>query len=99
MRTAGIRALKDGLSRYIRQLEPGESIAITDRGRVVAELRAAGSAAESISLTERYRQLVDQGAIRTASEAGDPLEDWPTAREVRLPPGTASMIIDEDRGG
>ncbi len=37
---AGIRELKDNLSRYIRRIEAGERIAVTAHGRVVAELGA-----------------------------------------------------------
>ena len=35
---AGVRELRDNLSRYIRLVEKGERIAVTAHGRVVAEL-------------------------------------------------------------
>ncbi|HKE10959.1 MAG TPA: type II toxin-antitoxin system Phd/YefM family antitoxin [Myxococcota bacterium] len=38
MRTVGIKALKDKLSEYVRLASTGETILITDRERVVAEL-------------------------------------------------------------
>jgi antitoxin (DNA-binding transcriptional repressor) of toxin-antitoxin stability system len=100
MRAAGIRDLKNNLSRYIRRLRPGEAIAVTDRGRVVAELRSPeGSAPETSPRGERYAQLVAAGVIRPAVETGDPLVDWPAVSEVSLPIGTAASLIDEDRGG
>lgn len=43
MRAVGIRELKNKLSEYVRLVEAGESVLVTDRGMVVAELRAAGS--------------------------------------------------------
>jgi antitoxin (DNA-binding transcriptional repressor) of toxin-antitoxin stability system len=39
MKTVGIRELKNGLSRYVREVRAGEEIQVTDRGEVVAELR------------------------------------------------------------
>ena len=40
MKTVGIKTLKNKLSEYIKLAKAGEVIAITDRGQVVAELRA-----------------------------------------------------------
>ena len=39
MRTVGLKVLKSHLSEYIRLLVAGETILVTDRDRVVAELR------------------------------------------------------------
>ena len=41
MRAVGGRDLKANLSRYLREVERGEVVLVTDRGRVRAELRAA----------------------------------------------------------
>jgi antitoxin (DNA-binding transcriptional repressor) of toxin-antitoxin stability system len=38
MRKVGIRVLKNKLSEYVRLAAEGETIAITDRDRVVAQL-------------------------------------------------------------
>jgi prevent-host-death family protein len=94
MRSAGIRELKDNLSRYVRRIEAGERIAVTAHGRVVAELvpPTKGTGARRRS---RYDELVAAGAIRPPVEAGDPLADWPT---LRLPRGTAAALIEADRG-
>lgn len=98
MTTTGIRDLKNNLSRYIRRLKPGSSIVVTDRGRVVAELRAPDDAGAAHSLTDRFAAMVAAGVIRPATEKGDPLADWPTTRQLSLPPGSAAALIDEDRG-
>lgn len=99
MLSAGIRDLKNNLSRYIRRLKPGEVIAVTDHGRVVAELRSPEGAATPAAPREaRYARLVAAGVIRPAVERGDPLADWPSARDVALPRGTVARLIDEDRG-
>jgi prevent-host-death family protein len=38
MRKVGIKALKNDLSRYIRAAAAGETVLVTDRGEVVAEI-------------------------------------------------------------
>jgi len=38
MRTVGLRELKNRLGVYMRRVREGEAVAITDRGRIVAEL-------------------------------------------------------------
>jgi prevent-host-death family protein len=89
----GIRDLRNNLSRYIRRVEAGGRVSVTDHGRVVAEIvPPTGSPKAGRS---RFQELVATGLIRPPLEAGDPLEDWP---DIRLPAGTAAALIDEDRG-
>jgi len=38
MRTVGLKTLKNKLSEYVRCAAAGETVVITDRGRVVAEI-------------------------------------------------------------
>jgi prevent-host-death family protein len=91
--SAGIRELKDNLSRYIRRIEAGERIAITAHGRVVAEL--VPPEAKAKGTPSRFDDLVASGVIRPPLEAGDPTEGWP---HIRLPAGTAGELTDADRG-
>jgi len=91
--SAGIRELKDNLSRFIRRTEGGERIAITAHGRVIAELVPPTTTPRAG--VSRVSELVAGGLIRPPLEAGDPTEDWP---DIRLPPGTAARLIDADRG-
>jgi antitoxin (DNA-binding transcriptional repressor) of toxin-antitoxin stability system len=99
MISAGIRDLKNNLSRYIRRLSTAKRILITDRGRVVAELRLPEPEPPQARgpIGPRYQALIDAGVIRPAIESGDPLKDWPTAAQLKLPPGTAQELIDADR--
>lgn len=94
MASAGIREIKDNLSRYIRRTEAGERVSITAHGRVVAELVPPG-AGRGTSASPALERLLASGAVRPPSEPGDPTEGWPT---LRLAPGTAAKLIDEDRG-
>lgn len=99
MISAGIRDLKNNLSKYLRRLKPGEAIAVTDRGHVIAELRSVEDApGHPARVGTRYSELVAAGVIHPAVESGDPLADWPTAHTVALPRGTVATLIDEDRG-
>lgn len=43
MKAVGVRELKAQLSRYLRDVAGGETVLVTDRGRVIAELRAPGT--------------------------------------------------------
>lgn len=94
MISTGIRDLKNNLSRYIRQVEAGERIMITDHGRIVAQLAPPEGRARPM----RYDDLVAAGVIRPPLKSGNPFADWPTANKICLPPGTAAALIDEDRG-
>ena len=38
MRTVGLKTLKNKLSEYVRAAAAGETMLVTDRGRVVAEI-------------------------------------------------------------
>jgi prevent-host-death family protein len=94
MTTTGIRELKNHLSRYVRRIERGERIAVTAHGRVVAEI-GPPAGTDRTSAGTRLDQLVAAGIVRPPRESGDPLEDWP---DLDLPAGTASRLIDGDRG-
>ena len=57
MRSIGIRELRQHASRYLRDVERGETIEITDRGRRVARLvpPADGGAVEQLMAAGRLR--------------------------------------------
>lgn len=95
MASAGIREIKDNLSRYIRRTEAGERVSITAHGRVVAELVPPGEGSQASSSSPVLEKLLAAGVARPPSEPGDPTEGWPA---LRLPPGTAAKLIDEGRG-
>ena len=41
MRVVGLKILKNKLSEYVRAAAAGETVLVTDRDRVIAELRAS----------------------------------------------------------
>ncbi len=85
----GIRELKDNLRHYIRLIEAGEQVVITDHGRVVAEL--VPPSAIRHDKTSQFDQLIAAGVITPPQEAGDPLEGFP---DLSLPPGSAAALVD-----
>jgi antitoxin (DNA-binding transcriptional repressor) of toxin-antitoxin stability system len=65
IQTVNIRVLKDKLSAYLRLVERGDVVLVSDRGTVIAELRqptlhqAAMNAAQG-----RLQQLAETGGVR-----------------------------------
>jgi antitoxin (DNA-binding transcriptional repressor) of toxin-antitoxin stability system len=96
MRTAGVRDLKAHLSGYLRDVARGEVVLVTDRGRVVAELRPPGALDRDASPEDlRYQRLVERGVLRPAT---DPQAiDWKAAPRIRLRRGTARDLLDAER--
>jgi antitoxin (DNA-binding transcriptional repressor) of toxin-antitoxin stability system len=97
VRTVGIRELKAKLSEELRAVGRGEVILVTDRGQVVAELRAPGSlpAAAAGGLEPRLEQWLREGRARL-DDAVTPAP-YPVS-PVALASGTAQRLLDELRG-
>ena len=67
MQKVGIKALKNELSHYIRVVAAGETVLVTDRDRVVAEL-VPPRVADGGTLAERnWAELVRRGVVRLAT--------------------------------
>ena len=69
MDTVGIKALKNKLSEYVRAAAAGETVLVTDRGRVVAELVAPRVRTDASSAEQRMGELVRQGLLTPAKVA------------------------------
>lgn len=97
MKTIGIRELKAHLSAHLRDVGRGDVILVTDRNRVVAELRSPGTGAGAdLSPEARVRQrLVDRGLLGSASPSGHPR--WKSPLPSLLNGGTAQELLDADR--
>ncbi len=87
----GIKELKNSLSRYLRAVRNGEVILVTERGRVVAEIRPRRERAESEE-DRALRGLEEQGLLTRGR--GRPKRGQP----VKVPRGVlASKMVSEDR--
>jgi prevent-host-death family protein len=65
MRAAGIREIKNKLSAYLRLVAEGETVLVTDRGRVVAQLAPPPThAPPALSEDDALRRLAAIGKVR-----------------------------------
>jgi len=65
MRAAGIREVKNKLSEYLRIVADGETVLVTDRGRVVAQLAPPPAHAPPVlSEDDALARLAAAGKIR-----------------------------------
>lgn len=94
MRSVGLKVLKNKLSEYVRLAATGETVLVTDRDRVVAELGPPAAGRSPILEDARLAEAVRQGWI-TPPALGRP-------RPVpRTPVAPLAQILEElakDRG-
>jgi antitoxin (DNA-binding transcriptional repressor) of toxin-antitoxin stability system len=94
MKVVGIRELKDKLSEYVRIAKGGESVLVTDRGEVVAELRAVTGTLPAEVLDPDLEALRRRGA--RIGRKNDP--SVYKLREPLVEEGYSLRILDELRG-
>jgi antitoxin (DNA-binding transcriptional repressor) of toxin-antitoxin stability system len=96
MHAVGIRELKNRLSHYVRLVEAGESILVTDRGSVVAELGPPGRGAAPTA--DPVETRVTELARRGRAVVGAPHEPalYGSRREVLG--GAAAELLRAERG-
>jgi len=87
MRSIGVRELRQHASRYLRLVEAGETVQVTDRGRPVALLVPPPSDAG-------YDQLVAAGRIR---QGGGRISDLGPALPARPGQSRLSEVVEELR--
>jgi antitoxin (DNA-binding transcriptional repressor) of toxin-antitoxin stability system len=93
MKAVGVRALKAKLSEYLRLVKSGETILVTERDEVVAELRPARRQAPGPSALADYLEaLADRGEARLRSE--EPATWAGTSIKGRLTGWTSGRILD-----
>ncbi|MBA3854048.1 MAG: prevent-host-death protein [Gemmatimonas sp.] len=63
MKVVGIKELKNKLSEYVKLAKAGEVVLVTDRGDVVAELRAPTPWKDPMMENPRFAEAVRQGLI------------------------------------
>ncbi|MEX0692412.1 MAG: type II toxin-antitoxin system prevent-host-death family antitoxin [Gemmatimonadales bacterium] len=94
MKTVGIRSLKAHLSQYLRDVRGGEEILVTDRGEVVAEIRAPRPESSLLPVDRALRALGQVVPIRV----GEPHHaSVYGASPVKAAPGTARQLLDAER--
>lgn len=94
MQTVGVRELKARLSQVLREVQRGETILVTDRGRVVAELRPPALGTQVRSPLERaLATLAAGGALRLAESKANPYQASP----LTSPEGTGRSLLAAER--
>jgi prevent-host-death family protein len=87
MNTVGIAELRQNLSRYLRRVERGERLVVTDRNRPVAELGPPPTPASELD------RLVAEGRVSRPARRG-----LPEPLELNCDPHALSRALDEIRG-
>jgi hypothetical protein len=65
IKTTNIRTLKDRLSAFLQDVRRGDVVLVTDRGRVVAEIRQPTVGVSAVGAAEaRLSRLVGEGILR-----------------------------------
>jgi antitoxin (DNA-binding transcriptional repressor) of toxin-antitoxin stability system len=97
MKTVGVRDLKTHLSAHLRDVGRGDVILVTDRNRVVAELRSPGTGASATLAPEELlrQRLVDRGLLGQVPPSARP--PWKSALPRLLRSGSAQELLDADR--
>ncbi|MGH7571712.1 MAG: type II toxin-antitoxin system Phd/YefM family antitoxin [Gemmatimonadota bacterium] len=96
MRAVGIKQLKARLSEYVRLARAGETILVTDREEVVAELGPSRRRLPPAgSLDEVLDRMAEKGLLTRAARSKDGWT-WQVAN-LGLPAGTAKKFLDEIR--
>jgi antitoxin (DNA-binding transcriptional repressor) of toxin-antitoxin stability system len=94
MRAVGIKALKNRLSEYVRVAADGETVLVTDRDRVVAEL-GPPQPGRAVHISDALlADVVRQGWLRPPIHTS---QDLPARKPVAR---FADVLreLDEDRG-
>ena len=96
MKSVGIKQLKARLSHYVRMARSGESVLVTDRDEVVAELGPVRHLLpEAGSLDEILDRLAREGRVTRASA---PKRGWSwSPRPLGLPKETSTIVLDDLR--
>jgi prevent-host-death family protein len=84
-----VRNLKDHLSEYLRRVQNGEQVTVTDHGRPIAAL--VSLAKRGKTLEERFAQMAAAGDITLPTRKG-----FAKIRRSRVRgPSVASTLLDD----
>ena len=96
MKAIGVRELKAHLSRVLRDVGTGEAYLVTDRGRVIAELRRPGHEHAAASPEDRaLARLAAAGALRVAERPPPVYRESPIVSKGE---GLSTSLLEADRG-
>ena len=94
MSIVGLRELKNKLSKYVARARSGESVSITNRGQIVAELSPAKRHARTGEPTVTIEDLRRKGIVY----GGGPNKPDTYPAMPRALKQSAASLLDEERG-
>ncbi len=80
VRAVGLKVLKNKLSEYVRLAAGGETVLVTDRDRVVAEIVPPQAGRSPLLTDALLAEAVREGWLTPPTLAGGPLPRKPVAR-------------------
>ena len=86
MPEVGIRELRADLSKWVKRVEAGEEIVITDRGKAVARIVPADG-------RTKLDQLIAEGRVKPAPDPSG----WRPTRRVRVKGGMGDLVDEQRR--
>ena len=92
MISVGVRQLKNGLTRYLRLVDQGHAVLVTNRNRAVAVVKKPDLSSAQ-TLEEKIAVLVAEGRLLGAKKTG-PFKPF---KPVRVKGKPVSRLIIEDR--
>jgi antitoxin (DNA-binding transcriptional repressor) of toxin-antitoxin stability system len=96
MRAVGIKVLKNKLSEYVRLVAGGETVLVTDRERVVAELIPPREGRSPMLADAQLAEAVRRGLITPPATGG---AGSPAPSRLPVAPFSELMAeLDQDRG-
>ncbi len=84
MRSVGLKVLKNKLSEYVRLAEAGETVLVTDRDRVVAELRPPTADYRDWLSDPVIARMVREGSMTLPTASGPPPRPKPVMTSAEL---------------
>jgi len=94
MKALAVKDLKNRLSSYLREVKSGEVVLVTDRGRVVAELRQPSKGMPVAAHDQAVERLCAEGVlIAGLPQDSRAYRPSPLGRRV-----TSADLLDAERG-
>ena len=93
MKAVSVKELKNKLSAYLREVAQGERVLVTDRGRVVAELRRPTTETVVGTTEQTLERLHAEGLVTP----GLPQDVRAYKRTKVKLKGTSQSLLDADR--
>ena len=90
-KSVGIRDAKMHLSKYLKMVQQGAEVTITDRGRPVGKIIPIRT--KQMSLKERIKRMEDRGQIEPVTDEGQVKIPPP----IPVPDEIAQQILQQER--